>query len=45
MHQRERDKINILPLGQVMSIDSPMLSSIYSCIEEPLRKTPSKYRL
>ena len=28
-----------------MSKDSLMLSSVYSCVKEPLRKTPSKYRL
>ena len=28
----------------MMSIDSPMLGSVYSCVEEPLRKTPSKYK-
>ena len=28
----------------MMSIDSPMLGSIYSRVEEPLRKSPSKYK-
>ena len=27
-----------------MSMDSPMLRSVYSCVKEPLRNTPSKYR-
>ena len=27
-----------------MSKDSPMLGSVYSCIEKPLRKSPSKYK-
>ena len=28
----------------MMSIDSPMLGSVYSCIKELLRKSPSKYK-
>ena len=28
----------------MMSIDSPMLGSVYSCVKEPLRKSPSKYK-
>ena len=27
-----------------MSIDSPMLGSVYSCVKKPLRNTPSKYK-
>ena len=27
-----------------MSIDSPMLGSVYSRVKEPLRITPSKYK-
>ena len=27
-----------------MSMDSLMLGSIYSCVKEPLRNTPSKYK-
>ena len=27
-----------------MSMDSPMLGSVYSRVKEPLRKTPSKYK-
>ena len=27
-----------------MSIDSPMLGSVYSRVKEPLRNTPSKYK-
>ena len=27
-----------------MSIDSPMLGSVYSHVKEPLRITPSKYK-
>ena len=27
-----------------MSMDSPMLRSVYSRVEEPLRNTPSKYK-
>jgi hypothetical protein len=27
-----------------MSMDSPMLGSVYSHVEEPLRNTPSKYK-
>ena len=30
--------------GPEMSMDSPMLGSIYSCVKEPLRITPSKYK-
>ena len=28
----------------MMSIDSPMLGSMYSHVKEPLRKSPSKYK-
>jgi hypothetical protein len=28
----------------MMPKGSPMLGSIYSCVKEPLRKTPSKYK-
>ena len=28
----------------MMSMDSPMLGSVYSRVEEPLRKSPSKYK-
>ena len=28
----------------MMSIDSPMLGSVYSRVKEPLRKSPSKYK-
>ena len=28
----------------MMSMDSPMLGSIYSRVKEPLRKSPSKYK-
>ena len=28
----------------MMSIDSPMLGSVYSRVKEPLRNTPSKYK-
>jgi hypothetical protein len=28
-----------------MSIDSPMLRSVYSRVKEPLRITPSKYKI
>ena len=27
-----------------MSMDSPMLGSVYSRVKEPLRNTPSKYK-
>ena len=27
-----------------MSIDSPMLGSVYSRVKKPLRKSPSKYK-
>jgi hypothetical protein len=41
----ERETTNIYCLGvPEMLIDSLMLSSVYSCVEEPLRKTLSKYR-
>ena len=38
-------KINILPWGQMMSKDSPMLGSVYSRVKKPLRKSPSKYKV
>jgi hypothetical protein len=44
MSQRERT-IDILPGGPETLKSSLMLGSVYSCIKEPLRKTPSKYRL
>ena len=28
----------------MMSIDSPMLGSVYSRVKKPLRKSPSKYK-
>ena len=28
----------------MMSKDSPMLGSVYSCVKKPLRKSPSKYK-
>jgi hypothetical protein len=33
-----RDKINILPWGPKMSIDSLILSPVYSCVKELLKK-------
>jgi hypothetical protein len=42
----EREATNIYCLGvPEMSIDSPMLGSVYSCVKEPLRKSLSKYKL
>jgi hypothetical protein len=35
---RGEETIYIYLVGQVMSMDSPMLGSMYSCIKEPLRK-------
>jgi hypothetical protein len=43
-HTKEQT-IMILPGGPEMLKSSPMLRSVYSCVKEPLRKTPSKYRL
>ena len=41
---RDRQRIYIALGGPEMSMDSPMLGSVYSHIKEPLRNTPSKYR-
>ena len=43
--RQTRDKEYIYCLGgPEMSMDSPMLGSVYSCVKELLRNTPSKYK-
>ena len=41
---QKTSKDNLLPWGPEMLKNSPMLGSVYSCIKELLRKTPSKYK-
>jgi hypothetical protein len=45
MYHTKEVTIMILPGDPEMLKSSPMLRSVYNCVKELLRKTPSKYRL